>query len=315
MYHYVRDLPNTPYPRIAGLLTSRFEGQLDYIERHYRVVGAEDVVHAVRGDASLPPNACHLTFDDGFVDHYETVLPRLAARGLRASFYPPAAAVLEHKVLDVHKIHFLLAAEPEITRIKGALLEALAKLRDQHALPSDGELYAHHARAGRFDGPDVIFVKRLLQVGLPEEVRRSVTDELFSRFVTDDEPGFAKGLYLSLPQLREMLAQGMSVGGHGYTHAWLGALSRTEQELEIRLTRAFLEQIHGAPPRHWVMCYPHGSHNPDTLELLRDNSCEVGLTTRVGLSDLERPLELARLDTNDLPCAGAEPPCEWTRRA
>ncbi len=315
MYHYVRDLPNSAHPRIAGLLTSRFEGQLDYIERHYRVVSAEDIVRAVRGGAGLPPRACHLSFDDGFLDHYETVLPRLAARGLPASFYPPAAALLEHEVLDVHKIHFVLASGPDIAPIKQALLEALAGRRRRFSLPSDEELHRLYARPGRFDGSDVIFVKRLLQVGLPEEVRRAITDELFSRFVSDDEAGFARGLYLSVPQLREMLDQGMSVGGHGYAHAWLGALPRREQELEIRRTRAFLEEVHGAPLRDWVMCYPHGSYNADTLEILARSGCAVGLTTRVGLAELKRPLELDRLDTNDLPCEGSEPRSEWTRRA
>ena len=35
-YHYVRDLSDTDYPEIKGLLTSEFEGQLDYLSKYYK---------------------------------------------------------------------------------------------------------------------------------------------------------------------------------------------------------------------------------------------------------------------------------------
>ena len=77
MYHYVRDLPRTRYPRIKGRTIEEFEGQLDYIQQHYTVTTTRAVVEASRGGRPLPPNACLLTFDDGFLDHYTTVFPRL----------------------------------------------------------------------------------------------------------------------------------------------------------------------------------------------------------------------------------------------
>jgi len=45
-----------------------------------------DVVDAVHGRRALPDHACALTFDDGFLDHFTVVFPRLVARRLtRAS--------------------------------------------------------------------------------------------------------------------------------------------------------------------------------------------------------------------------------------
>ena len=77
MYHYVRDLARSRYPGLKALTVDAFDGQLDYITRHYRVCSVRDVVAATRGEHRLPPNACLLTFDDGFLDHFTTVLPRL----------------------------------------------------------------------------------------------------------------------------------------------------------------------------------------------------------------------------------------------
>ena len=263
----------------------------------------------------MPRNACLLTFDDGFIDHYATVYPRLAARGIRGSFYVvPAAAVLEHQALDVHKIHRILAAEADHTRVKDALLSLLSRFRETRELPSNAALYATYGKPSRFDGPDIVFIKKMLQVGLPEDIRRHIGAELFARFVTPDEETFAKDLYVSVPLLQNMLAAGMTVGGHGYTHRWLGTLGRREQETEIARTHAFLEEVYGTLPGDWVMCYPYGSYNTDTLEILRRCGCPLGLTTRVGLADLKSPLELVRIDTNDLPCDVDAPPCLWTQR-
>ena len=52
MYHYVRDLPYTRYPKIKGLLTSQFKEQLAYIERHYQFVTVNDCLNAIYSNGS-----------------------------------------------------------------------------------------------------------------------------------------------------------------------------------------------------------------------------------------------------------------------
>ena len=316
MYHYVRDRSRTRYPGLNVRSVEEFEGQLDYITRHYRVCGMEDVRAAARGDRGLPPNACLLTFDDGFRDHFTTVFPRLAERGLPGCFYPPVAAVEARRVLDTHKIQIILAAAPEPARVAHRLLELIEEHRAQWELPSGDVLYRQYAQAGRFDGPEVIFTKRVLQRGLPEPVRAAITGRLFEEHAGADEATVAQELYMDLAQLRAMVRAGMEVGGHGADHVWLDSLSRVEQAHEIERTTAFLARVYGRPPAGWAMCYPFGAYNADTLDLLPGAGCVLGLTTRVDLvPDLRTPLELGRLDTNDLPLSGDAPVSEWTRRA
>jgi peptidoglycan/xylan/chitin deacetylase (PgdA/CDA1 family) len=108
----------------------------------------------------------------------------------------------------------------------------------------------------------------------------------------------------------------MDVGGHGAEHLWLDALDRRAQAKEIELTRAFLDDLHGGRHADWTMCYPFGAYNAETLELLTQAGCAFGMTTRVGLvHDLRSPLELPRLDTNDLPRTRDAEPNEWTAQA
>ena len=55
MYHYVRDLSRTRYPEIKGLTIEKFEGQLDYLCKHYDICNLGRVISAIRGEGELPP--------------------------------------------------------------------------------------------------------------------------------------------------------------------------------------------------------------------------------------------------------------------
>ena len=141
----------------------------------------------------------------------------------------------------------------------------------------------------------------MLQWVLPCQVRSEIIDRLFQEVVTKDEAAFAQKLYLSVPEMREMKSSGMEIGGHGYGHVWLGELSVEERGEEIRRTKSFLGTLLGQPLSEWVMCYPYGSYNAATLRLLAESGCALGLTTKTGIASLAQPLELNRLDTNDIP--------------
>jgi peptidoglycan/xylan/chitin deacetylase (PgdA/CDA1 family) len=310
MYHYVRDLPNTRYPKIKALRTDQFELQLDHIARTYEVVALADVVQAARGGPSLPQSACLLTFDDGLADHYETVFPRLRARSMPGAFFPPGLAIVERVLLDVHKIHFILAAADDQRAVAASMLDELDRMRERRALlPTARELRAAYEHVDRFDTPEVMLIKGALQFGLPADARSELVDALYAAFVADDEHELARELYLDVAQLRELVHSGMAVGGHGWEHVWLGTLPRSQQALEIRRTVGLLEHIYESTPAGWTMCYPYGSYDQHTLELVREHGGALGLTTQPDVvCDLRRPLEIARLDTNDLPPRGSHAP-------
>ena len=69
------------------------------------------------GEKELPKNACYLTFDDGFKDHFKYVMPELLKRNIQGSFFPPSMAVKNQELLDVHAIHFILASSKNINSL------------------------------------------------------------------------------------------------------------------------------------------------------------------------------------------------------
>jgi peptidoglycan/xylan/chitin deacetylase (PgdA/CDA1 family) len=300
MYHYVRKIKESRYPAIKGLEFEGFQRQLDYLSERYHMISAEQLIAQATGGEPIPDGSCYLTFDDGYKDHIRYVLPELSKRGLQGSFFPPVKPVAEREMLDVNRIHFILASSQDDL----ALVRELNALCIDHGIAHTvlEEYWKTHALPDRFDTAEVIYVKRMLQHVLPEHLRNTIAAILFEKFVAISEREFADELYLSTDDTKTLVEQGMYVGSHGYRHLWLNTETLESQASEIDASLAFLSQV-GAPTKDWIMCYPYGAYNSDTLDILRARHCAVGLTTKVELAELktERMLELPRLDTNDFP--------------
>jgi len=305
MYHYVRDLARTRYPAIKGRDLAAFRGQLDYIARHHTVVTAEQVMAALKDREPLPDDAAWLTFDDGYSDHYAAVFPLLHERGWQGSFFPSAGTVLHGQLLDVNRIHFILAAQPDARPVLAAIRRFVEEREGDGAVRPFDAYWRDLAQASRFDPAEVVFIKRMLQHGLPESLRNELTRSLFECFVSADPAAFAAELYMTSDQLRTMIRCGMYVGSHGARHYWLDRLDPSRQAGEIDASLDLLRAL-GAPTEDWVMCYPYGAYNDTLLGLLRERGCAAGLTTRVAVArpGVDDALALPRLDTNDLPTHG-----------
>jgi peptidoglycan/xylan/chitin deacetylase (PgdA/CDA1 family) len=284
MYHYVRD-----GARVHARTTAELEAQLDHVAARHTVVGLD----AVRS-RSWPDDACLLTFDDGLVEHLEVVAPALARRGMTGVFCAVGAAVLERRVLDVQKSQFVLATSDDHAALARRIFELVpdedeAELRERWTLPH------------RYDPPEKVLVKRLLQDGLPGPERARVLDTLFAELVSEDERTFADGLYLDLDGLRELAAMGMELAGHGWQHRRLALLDEAGRREEIDGSLRLLREA-GAPSEEWAMCFAYGSRDETSLRLLREAGCAIGLTTEPRVAtDEDDLLQLPRLDTNDLP--------------
>jgi peptidoglycan/xylan/chitin deacetylase (PgdA/CDA1 family) len=150
----------------------------------------------------------------------------------------------------------------------------------------------------------------MLQVELNESLRKKIVDELFIKYVSASETIFAKELYLSIDQIKTMLKFGMHIGAHGYDHYWLGSLTMEKQKIEIFKSLEFLLSL-GIKKEYWTMCYPYGSFNQDTIDILNNFNCKAAFTTEVRIANiiLENKLTLPRLDTNDFPSDVNSPYC------
>ena len=162
VYHYVRELKCSRYPEIKGLSVDLFTEQMQYILKYYRVITMEDLITSAKSGQSLPSNALLLTFDDAYADHFNIVFPILDELKIQGSFFPPAKAILEYRVLDVNKIHFILASAADKLELVEDIYSMLNEFRMEYALKDNLYYFQKLAIADRFDTREVIFIKRIL---------------------------------------------------------------------------------------------------------------------------------------------------------
>jgi peptidoglycan/xylan/chitin deacetylase (PgdA/CDA1 family) len=314
MYHHVRSIAQSPHPRIRGLELEQFSGQLDYLQKHYRPVTIEAVLAQLDGVSDLPERSLLLQFDDGYRDHFLNVLPELDRRGLQGTFFPITCSALDRKVINAHKVQFILAHADDIDALIAEMEHAIL----EHGCGQQdlAEYRAKHFHSTRIDTAPVIYVKRMLQVGLPTDKREAIAEILFRRHVSSDVRAFADELYMPIREIKALIEAGHHVGCHSETHPWMNSLDRDAQRSEV-LSALRLHDALGLDRQRFTFCYPYGGFNEDSIAVLDDLGCAAAFTAEVALVELEKSKRLAlpRLDTIDLPMNGSAPPNEWTRRA
>lgn len=302
MYHYVRNLKLSRFPLIKGLDFSNFIEQIEHISKQYNCITIQDLLGFYEEGEQLPPNAILLTFDDGYKDHFDYVFPVLDKYNMQGIFFTPVRSITQKEVLDVNKIHHVLATEVR----SEVIIEAIKKYYHLEFLASNGELpdfkvyEAEELPSSRFDTKEVMFIKTILQWRLPLNVRSKIINKLFSSFVTDDETAFAEELYLNEWQLKCMLNNNMIIGSHSYDHFWLANLDKNAQIEQIEKSTNFLLSL-GVPKQSLCIGYPYGSYNQSLLDVVSGFGYKLGFSTKVDTVDLNvaNPLALPRLDTND----------------
>jgi polysaccharide deacetylase est4A len=263
----------------------------------------EDVINAVQNQQKevLPENPLLLTFDDGYIDNFTFAFPLLEEFGFQGSFFIPGKTFRTHQLLDVNKIHYILAAA-DINLLVQDVFERLDYYRGaEYPIQSNEELFKQYAVANRFDSKETIFVKRILQTVLPEKLRNKISSDLFEKYVGISEEKLAYELYMNAEQIRMMKRHGMFIGLHGYDHYWLGNLPIDEMQSDvdnaIDALREFIDE------KAWVMNFPYGSYNQDVVQYVKDKGAVLGLTTEVRIAEIgvDNRFTLPRLDCNDFP--------------
>ena len=87
VYHWVDHQPGQKL-RAWGLTPDAFLAQMTALaERGYEILSLADMLQVVRGERPASPKAVALTFDDGYQDLLDHVLPVLERFGFRATFF------------------------------------------------------------------------------------------------------------------------------------------------------------------------------------------------------------------------------------
>jgi peptidoglycan/xylan/chitin deacetylase (PgdA/CDA1 family) len=265
MYHYVRDLPRTRFPRLNGMLTEDFRQQVTKLAAMYEMASIESALDFMTGEYRPRRDLCLLTFDDGLKEHFTEVTPILHEKRIRGVFFLITSCVEERKVAPVHMNHFLLASL-DFADYSDAFFKKVVALDPEALAPFKVEA-GRAAQTYPWDTPEVARFKYIFNFGLDPAVRDRAVRELFTTHISD-EAGFAQELYVTWEEARRMQKSGMTIGGHTHQHKPLANLSTNELMWDLETChRLLLRNL--TPQAVWPFSYPYGKRDSFHIRAVR----------------------------------------------
>jgi len=298
MYHYVRNTEETPYKCIHAVREDNFIQQVNFLKANYEMATSESIKDFLIGKYKPKKDMAVLTFDDGLKEHGIFVTEVLAKHGIQGQFFVPTACITEGYVLPVHKNHFLLASL-NFSYYQERVIEVLKENYPDTSIEVDDQ---RAARTYRWDSKEVARFKYLLNYQLPKPVRNHILKIIFEQEL-GRETDFAKSLYLSWEEIKEMQRKGMTIGGHSHRHDVLSSLSNEEQTLELATCLELLNK-NIVNQSIFPFSYPFGkmsTFNEHTIDCLKKHHVQYAYSTVIGDSiSSTNPFILKRIDPKDL---------------
>lgn len=219
VYHCVSD-DNLPHIKhiIQYKNTKQFEEDLDNLSKYFQFVSWSEFKDFVKGNFKPLKKIALLTFDDGFREFYDTVLPVLERKGIYAcNFINPA-------FIDNQELMF---------RCKASLIIDEAEKEKT----ADPEIY----RMLSMENPSKEYFKqKVLNINYHQ---RNLLDQLTEKMGIDCDAYLREHTpYLTTEQLKTLTQKGYGISSHSWDHPKYGELSLKEQMESTYRTFNYLKE-------------------------------------------------------------------------
>lgn len=259
-----------PLSREPGELTlGEFEAIVDRLRRRHPIVGLSDGVQALH-EGRLERDALALTFDDGYTDWVDGLVPALRQRDLPGTLF--------------------VCTDPLFGR--PLWFDRLRALQPTCRLPQVAPLLRRHAL-----DPAMAAATREQQVKRMPAAPRAELLQAWEALLGDQRPRPRPAL--DVGQLRDFHRLGMDIAGHTCSHPILAGCSDEQAWDEISRCRAELQAlVPGLVVR--AFAYPNGRRGADwgprEAAMVREAGFEVAVSTDRGaaVGGLD-PMQLPRI--------------------
>jgi peptidoglycan/xylan/chitin deacetylase (PgdA/CDA1 family) len=277
LYHRVATLPRDVH-RLA-VTPETFRSQLATLTRGWAVVPLGDLVPAAAGGRP-PQGRIALTFDDGYLDNLDVVLPILEEFAAPATFFLTTAAldrprrywwdVLEAAVLD----------NPRLGRELSLDIDGGARVLPVH---DDAARRATH---------DTLY--GMIQARGPAS-RDALVDQLAALVPDDRFDRMARPLLID--EVRRVARHPLiEIGAHTVHHLALSTAAPDDLFRDVFESRSALERAIGRPVRHFA--YPYGALSAAAVRTVEAAGFEAAVTCEERpLRRREHPLRVPRVAT------------------
>jgi peptidoglycan/xylan/chitin deacetylase (PgdA/CDA1 family) len=275
-YHIVSDCPVPHIKHYRVLNTATFESDLDYLHSHFEFITYQQLIQRRASTNQIRDNSVILTFDDGFAECATVVAPLLRRHGLSCVFF------VVTDLIDNQLIFRESAASLCIEAILQMPFEQVESITAELALgtrlrPTPGAALPEPiADLGHEPDPRLLpLLCWLLQLTASEE---GLVDGLLSRLGVDSRSYLQKAQpYLTTEQIRQLHADGFTIGAHSCSHRLLQDLARADAEHEIVESCRIVRDITGQTTVPFAFPYFGGGLDRSWLAQLREQHDFIGL--------------------------------------
>ncbi len=241
VYHRVYDDPDRKAwsdPELRSADVDGFRMQMELLARHFFPLTLDQLPHVLDGTLECPRPPVLVTFDDGYRDNHEIVLPVLSETGVPANFFVSTGYIGTERMFWFDYLYmicrFLPAGTHELPGMEGA--HALNSLDTRHRVAID---WIEHCFMLAADEVDAIV---------------DAAESLHDAVVPDEARAF--NLAMDWDQVRALAEAGMGIGSHTVTHPLLRNCDARRKRQELLESRNQLEQRLGR--RIDCFAYPVG---------------------------------------------------------
>jgi len=218
-YHVVSDRQLSHIKHLYRYRDSKtFTEDLGFLKKKYYPIGLREFLDSIKNNTKLPDNSVLLTFDDGFKEIYEIVAPIMADNKMTATIF------LTKNFVDNKELGY--------DNKKSLLIERLSNTINETEKAKIIKILASHD---------------LLKGQLTESVldipymHRQRIDDIsqvlnlnYSEFLKTNSP------YLTSIQIKELIHQGFTIGGHSIDHPRFSELSIDDQIVQAKTSIDFV---------------------------------------------------------------------------
>jgi peptidoglycan/xylan/chitin deacetylase (PgdA/CDA1 family) len=228
--------------------------QLKLLTKRYHVISPEDFLRWSKGEISLSPRSILLTCDDALRNTLTEMLPILRDFGVSCLFFATGASADETpSMLWYDELYLMLldASVPGVSKpVELELLEAGISVKAQAGQQKHACWWNLVERLSQFDGE--------IRRGFLDRIRRQLKlSENWRERVVQSSTLAARFLMLDRTGLRQLAAEGMTIGAHTLSHPILAQASEDLAWREISESRKVLEKV--LDKSVWAFGYPFGN--------------------------------------------------------
>lgn len=270
-------------PGTVDVTPEQLDRHLTYMKRWFDIVGMDDFFAFGRG-GTLPKNPLLITFDDGYLDNHDVVLPILQKHGVKATFFIATHYISERRLFWWDKIALL------VNRSTRASIDLEYPTPRSLSLADPAAKVRARMRLLRIvkDHYGLDLERFLVELAASADVT-------FSR---DEERRVADEKLMTWDHVRALRRAGMDVQSHTSTHRVLQTIDEVTLERELVESRDVLERELGEPVR--AISYPVGKPlhlSPTIRTAVKKAGYELGFSNGTGTNhrwDFD-PLDARRL--------------------